>query len=347
MYGNNIGNQGYNAYGFGNFGAQRSHNLFECYYGDSSTSSVTDDKSKATWENDNYEIEFTESQSSMKITNKHTGEIYRVYSDPYIGLGDKDEGGAIHHKGEFKNDSVLILDDGTRIHMDTKPKGSQTFLDTVTIFEPNKNKATQITNLLSNENDLEIKDGTIGEFHDKTGVDYDTAVRFKEAWGEEEGLYVMKHDGSFHQIKMDGTAADNKAIIAEIEQKLKDAGYPGAAGIWGSMDPAQCPQFCDWINNNWWDQICHMFGNQAGVGSFQPMPSWPMPGQNMMEQMFMQMMMQYCMQNMPMPRHQDFQPGDLWALAGGAHMYMGVQDKMQNMSGGMGQFPMMNQCFNK
>ncbi|RXJ71733.1 hypothetical protein CS022_20000 [Veronia nyctiphanis] len=304
-------------------GGHHGVNLFQQYYCDSSNCEVSDNKSKASWENDNYEIEFTDAQSAMKITNKHTGEIYRVYNDPYIGLGDKDNGGGIAHKGEFKHDSVLILDDGTQIHMDTKEKsaGGQTFLDTVTIFEPCHNKATQICGLLSNENDLHINKGSLHEYINKTGVDYNQALRFKEAFGEKDGLFIHKPDGGYHQIKTDSTAADNTAIIQQIEAQLKQHGYNGAADIWGCIKPDHCNQFCDWLIKCWFDQICHMFGNSCGVGNFNPCVQWPMPGCHPCTPVFYNQMQQFAQPGMQFPQQSAVTGPDVWALMGGANFY--------------------------
>ena len=106
------------------YGLHQSQNLFQAYYGDSSTVEKTDgtdnQSDKVAWENDNYTITFDDNKASMKIVNKHTGEIYKVAGDPRLYIGDLDEPGSIEHVGDFYNNGVITLDDGTQIHMNTE-----------------------------------------------------------------------------------------------------------------------------------------------------------------------------------------------------------------------------------
>ncbi|MFD2178944.1 DUF1521 domain-containing protein [Veronia pacifica] len=256
-------------------------NLFAAYYGSTSTIE-TDGKNgeskTAAWENDNYTITFDDSSSKMKICNKHTGETYTVSGDPHLYIGDKDEPGSNKHVSDFYNDGVITLDDGTQIHMDTiKSKTgnwqNMTVLDKVTIIEPNANKATQISNLdLDDKCNLEVKCGSIHEIcgwnGGGTGVDYSTALKFKEAFGEKPGLYVLGADGKPNLITSETDLADGKELIKHIEEELNKNGYGDAGSIIGGCKPGYMHKLVQYILQQYLQQICHMFGNNAGVSPF-------------------------------------------------------------------------------
>ncbi|RXJ72258.1 hypothetical protein CS022_17080 [Veronia nyctiphanis] len=336
----------------GGYGLHQSQNLFKAYYGDCSTVEKTDgtgnQSDKVAWENDNYTITFDDNNASMKIVNKHTGEIYKVSGDPHLFIGDQDEPGSMKHVGDFYNDGVITLDDGTQIHMNTEESktgkwAGMTLLDTVTIVEPCCNKATQISGLdMDSKQDLEVKEGSIHEilgWNGKgTGVDYETALCFHEAFGEEEGLYLLGADGKPNLITNDDEKATINALIKEIEDKLNESGYGHVAPIWGGVKPEQMQQFCEYLMQMMFQQICTMFGNSAGVMPGGGLPGGGLPGGGFpgggigtnpfpCDHSFYQQLLQLC--GPQIPPYEQFNNSHLMGLGLGAQVFLQGQQFLQ------------------
>ena len=94
-----------------------------------------------TFENENYTIRTTDT-GTIEITNKNTGEHYRIWGDPHVAVDGK-------HAFDFWGQTTFILDDGTKITVETTPWNN----------DPNMTVASKVT----------ITDGDYGVH--LTGVD--------------------------------------------------------------------------------------------------------------------------------------------------------------------------------
>ncbi|MEM9056264.1 MAG: DUF1521 domain-containing protein [Pseudomonadota bacterium] len=66
-----------------------------------------------TFENENYTITTTDN-GTINISNKDTGEHYRIWGDPHVAVDGK-------HAFDFWGQTTFILDDGTKITVETLP----------------------------------------------------------------------------------------------------------------------------------------------------------------------------------------------------------------------------------
>lgn len=83
---------------------------------------------KAVFENDHYRITAGD-DSSIVITNKQTGESYRVWGDPHVDVDGR-------HAFDFWGTTTFELEDGTKVTIQTTPSEDhpgQTLSSTVTI----------------------------------------------------------------------------------------------------------------------------------------------------------------------------------------------------------------------
>ena len=74
---------------------------------------------KAVFENDNYTIAATESNQSVRVTNKKTGGTYEAWGDPHMAINGQ-------HAFDFKGTTSLALDDGTKVTLGTTDVGNGT-----------------------------------------------------------------------------------------------------------------------------------------------------------------------------------------------------------------------------
>ena len=76
--------------------------------------SVTRDaQGNVLFENENYTIKVTD-RGEIITNNKNTGETYRVWGDPHVQIDGK-------HAFDFWGTTTFVLDDGTKITMQTTP----------------------------------------------------------------------------------------------------------------------------------------------------------------------------------------------------------------------------------
>jgi hypothetical protein len=99
------------------------------------------------FENENYSIKVGDT-GEINVTNKQTGEAYRVWGDPHVDVDGK-------HAFDFKGTTTFDLDDGTKITVETTPwKGGDngaTIASTVTIVDGQSDYAVQINGVDDNK----------------------------------------------------------------------------------------------------------------------------------------------------------------------------------------------------
>ncbi len=98
------------------------------------------------FENKNYSVKVGDT-GEINITNKQTGESYKVWGDPHVDVDGK-------HAFDFKGTTTLDLDDGTKITIDTTPwKGQNgaTIASKVTIVDGQSDYAVQINGVDDNK----------------------------------------------------------------------------------------------------------------------------------------------------------------------------------------------------
>ncbi|MFC4728112.1 DUF1521 domain-containing protein [Coralloluteibacterium thermophilus] len=91
------------------------------------------------FENDNYKIDVTD-DGTVHVFNKNTGEDYRVWGDPHVAVDGK-------QAFDFYGDTTFMLDDGTKVTIQTKPHPSNgtTYASRVTITDGASGQSTQIS----------------------------------------------------------------------------------------------------------------------------------------------------------------------------------------------------------
>ena len=98
------------------------------------------------FENDNYSVKVGDT-GEINVTNKQTGEAYKVWGDPHVDVDGK-------HAFDFKGTTTFDLDDGTKITVDTTPwKGQNgaTIASKVTIVDGQSDYAVQIKGVDDNK----------------------------------------------------------------------------------------------------------------------------------------------------------------------------------------------------
>lgn len=111
------------------------------------------------FENENYKVRVNDT-GEIHVTNKQTGETYRVWGDPHMDINGK-------HAFDFWGTTTLNLDDGTKITIDTTPwKGGNngaTIASRVTITDGQSDYGVQITGVDDNKTgDLKFNETTKG-----------------------------------------------------------------------------------------------------------------------------------------------------------------------------------------
>jgi Domain of Unknown Function (DUF1521) len=98
------------------------------------------------FENKNYTVKVGDT-GEINITNKQTGETYKVWGDPHVDIDGK-------HAFDFKGTTTFDLDDGTKITIDTTPwKGENgaTIASKVTIVDGQSDYAVQMNGVDDNK----------------------------------------------------------------------------------------------------------------------------------------------------------------------------------------------------
>jgi Domain of Unknown Function (DUF1521) len=111
------------------------------------------------FENENYKVGVNDT-GEINVTNKQTGETYRVWGDPHMDIDGK-------HAFDFWGTTTLNLDDGTKITIDTTPwKGGNngaTIASKVTITDGQSDYGVQITGVDDNKTgDLKFNETSKG-----------------------------------------------------------------------------------------------------------------------------------------------------------------------------------------
>ena len=72
-----------------------------------------------TYNSSNYTIEVTKQNQQVLIKDKKTGEEFKAWGDPHTTVNGR-------RTGDFKNDLTVILNDGTKVTLQTTAKGDKT-----------------------------------------------------------------------------------------------------------------------------------------------------------------------------------------------------------------------------
>jgi hypothetical protein len=99
------------------------------------------------FENDNYKVKVGDT-GEINVTNKQTGETYRVWGDPHLDIDGK-------HAFDFWGTTTLNLDDGTKITTDTTlwrdGNNGATIASKVTIVDGQSDYAVRVTGVDDNK----------------------------------------------------------------------------------------------------------------------------------------------------------------------------------------------------
>jgi len=170
------------------------------------------------FENENYKIDVSD-RGEIKVKNKNTDEKYRIWGDPHVDVDGK-------RAFDFKGDTTFVLDDGTKITIQTTPwKGNngQTISSEVSIIDGNSTYGVHITGVDDNhKGDLSFQE--VPHF----GHFLDSMV--------EDGNYVHENPvgKGFIAVGPDGWAEVDQSIMNFVEhtpQRLGlDLPFSGFAG---------------------------------------------------------------------------------------------------------------------
>lgn len=150
------------------------------------------------FENDNYTVKVGDT-GEISVTNKQTGEAYKVWGDPHVDVDGK-------HAFDFKGTTTFDLDDGTKITVDTTPwKGQNgaTIASKVTIVDGQSDYAVQIKG---------VDDNKTGDL---------TFNETSKGWLMDE----MVDDGNVLHENPAGTgfvAIDDRGNVQKVDQKWID-----------------------------------------------------------------------------------------------------------------------------
>lgn len=150
------------------------------------------------FENAHYTIDVND-KGEIKINNKDTGEHYRIWGDPHVDVDGK-------RAFDFKGDTSFILEDGTKITVETTPwKGNngQTISSTVSIIDGESAYGVRITG---------VDDNQLGD------LAYEEVPQFGSF------LDAMLDDGNYvHENPLgQGFIAVGKDGWAEVDQSVMD-----------------------------------------------------------------------------------------------------------------------------
>ncbi len=174
------------------------------------------------FENENYTIKVTDG-GEVITTNKNTGETYRVWGDPHVQIDGS-------HAFDFWGTTTFVLDDGTKITMQTTPwagNEDMTVASKVTITDGDF--GVHITGVDPNaRGDLSMVEvnGDLADF-----VIRDGNTLYENPFGS--GFLGIDHNGSLatvDQAFINGTDEQKLAEFAEPYTNLFEA-YSGLMAI--------------------------------------------------------------------------------------------------------------------
>lgn len=162
------------------------------------------------FENKNYTVKVGDT-GEINITNKQTGEAYKVWGDPHVDVDGK-------HAFDFKGTTTFDLDDGTKVTIDTTPwKGENgaTIASKVTIVDGQSDYAVQMNGVDDNKmGDLTFNETSKGWLMDEM-VD-DGNVMHENPAGK--GFVAVDDRGNMQKV-------DQKWVDkAEAKDAKKDSG---------------------------------------------------------------------------------------------------------------------------
>lgn len=151
--------------------------------------STTMQGGKAVFENDNYKIVAADANEVL-ITNKKTGEQYKVWGDPHVQVDGK-------HAFDFWGTTTFQLNDGTKLTFETVPAGNgMTLPSTLTIT--NGDYGSRITGIDTvKQGDLHVDEGK-GWGQTIDGVVDDGNVLLENANGK--GFVAVDASGQLRQV---------------------------------------------------------------------------------------------------------------------------------------------------
>lgn len=162
------------------------------------------------FENKNYTVKVGDT-GEINITNKQTGEAYKIWGDPHVDVDGK-------HAFDFKGTTTFDLDDGTKVTIDTTPwKGENgaTIASKVTIVDGQSDYAVQMNGVDDNKTgDLTFNETSKGWLMDEM-VD-DGNVMHENPAGK--GFVAVDDRGNMQKV-------DQKWVDkAEAKDAKKDSG---------------------------------------------------------------------------------------------------------------------------
>ncbi|MDX1453062.1 MAG: DUF1521 domain-containing protein [Oleiphilaceae bacterium] len=156
---------------------------------------------KVHFANDHYDINVSD-HGEINVHNKHTGEHYRIWGDPHVDVDGQ-------RAFDFKGDTSFILDDGTKITIQTTPwrgNNGQTISSEVSIIDGQSNYGVHIKGV----DDYHSGDLTFEETRN-LGQFLDSMI--------DDGNYVHENpEGSgFIAVGQDGWAEVDQSVMNFIE----------------------------------------------------------------------------------------------------------------------------------
>lgn len=180
-------------------------------------------KGRVHFENENYNISISD-RGEIKVNNKNTGEKYRIWGDPHVDVDGK-------RAFDFKGDTTFVMDDGTKISIETTPwkggKNGETIASKVSIIDGNSSYGLHVTGVDDNHRgDLAFEEvPNFGHFLDAM-VD--------------DGHYVHENPvgKGFIAVGKDGWAEVDQSVMDFIENGPGHLGFGSGmgAGMGGGMD---------------------------------------------------------------------------------------------------------------
>ena len=165
---------------------------------------------KVAFENANYDITISD-RGEIKVHNKNTDENYRIWGDPHVDVDGK-------RAFDFKGDTTFVLDDGTKISIETTPwrgNNGQTISSKVSIIDGNSSYGLHVTGVDDNHTgDLQFTEvPNFGHFLDSM-VD--------------DGNYVHENpEGKgFIAVGKDGWTEVDQSVMDFIENTPERLGLP-------------------------------------------------------------------------------------------------------------------------
>lgn len=171
------------------------------------------------FENKNYSVKVGDT-GEINVTNKQTGEAYKVWGDPHVDVDGK-------HAFDFKGTTTFDLDDGTKITVDTTPwKGQNgaTIASKVTIVDGQSDYAVQINGVDDNKTgDLTYNETSKGWLMDAM-VDDGNVIHENPAG---TGFVAVDDRGNIQKVdqkwvdKAEAKGAEKNSGDAKLDKELK------------------------------------------------------------------------------------------------------------------------------